>query len=75
MQTQDQEGQIKLVRSLNSSEKNIYIFGQMKLILPFHKKMGREKCEEGQKQLMIQRISHYLSNMVESVLCYGSQWN
>lgn len=47
----------------------------MKLILPFPKKMGREKCEEGQKQLMIQRISHYLSHMVESVLWYGSQWN
>lgn len=34
--------------------------------------MRRGRHGEGEKRLMIQRIPHYLSNMVEAVLCGGS---
>lgn len=36
--------------------------------------MGREKYKDWQKQLVIQNIAHYLSNMVKAMLRHGHVW-
>lgn len=36
--------------------------------------MEKEKYRKEKKQLMIQRILHYVSNMVEAVLWHGHLW-
>lgn len=49
------------------------IFRHMKPRLTWTRMMRREKCIKGEKQLIIQRIPNYLSNMV--AMLWKGQWN